>query len=505
MPKAISILGTGSGVGKSLIAAGLLRILKDLGINVAPFKAQNMALNSFITKEGGEIGRAQALQAEAARIEPSIHMNPVLLKASADMGCQVIFHGKVFKTLKAKEYYALKELAWQKAITSFEILKSRHDIIVMEGAGSPAEINLMEKDIVNIPMAKYANSKVLLVGDIDRGGVFASLFGTVELLRQDKSYVKGFIINKFRGDRSILEPGLEKLKELTGIPTLGVLPYVAEMGLPEEDGLVFSQRQVFYPNPESEIRIAIVRLPYISNFTDFDPLIHEPDVSVSFTLNPTEIEQADIVIIPGTKSTEKDLQFLKRSSIHKSIFKVIDKGRLVIGICGGYQMLGKKLIDPKAVETENREADGLGIFDMETVFNTEKVTSQVLFKPTEICELWSHNETVFTGYEIHMGISYGMDGIFEVTRFREYERERHEETVLDGSFRGPAMGTYIHGLFENDLLRRALLNLARKQKGLPGLDIQYKYRELKEQRLDYLADLLRNHLNLPMILRILEI
>ncbi len=499
MPKAISILGTGSGVGKSLIVAGLLRIFRDLGINAAPFKAQNMALNSFITKEGGEIGRAQALQAEAARLEPSIHMNPVLLKASGELGCQVIFHGKVYKTLKAKDYYQLKDLAWEKAITSFEVLKNQYELIVMEGAGSPAEINLMEKDIVNMPMARYGDAMVFLVGDIDRGGVFASLYGTVELLKGDVHRIKGFIINKFRGDRSILEPGLNQLEQLTGIPTIGVLPF-KEMDLPQEDSLGLSQTGRGQLSFESDIKVAVIRLPYISNFTDFDPLIYEPDVSVFFTLNPKEIQEADIVIVPGTKSTERDLRFLRTTQLDRAILGALDKGKMLIGICGGYQILGKKLIDPHSVETDQREADGLGVFDMVTLFGTEKVTSQVHFRPITWAPQFLQNDSAFWGYEIHMGRSYEMDGIFEVTRFRHTEGRIEMETIREGSQRGLAIGTYIHGIFENDPLRRWVLDYVREQKGLSPLGISYSYKALKEDRLNRLADLLRGHLNIERIL-----
>ena len=317
MAKALMIQGTGSGAGKSLIAAALCRIFSDKGLNVAPFKGQNMALNSYITLDGGEIGRAQALQAEASRTEATVDMNPVLLKASGEAGSQVIIHGKVLAMMKAKEYYAFKKEAWKAVRESYDRLSKKHELIIMEGAGSPAEINLMDVDIVNMPAAKYAKAPVLLVGDIDKGGVFASLYGTVRLLGRDSRQIKAFIINKFRGDLDILKPGLEMITEKTGKPVAGVLPYCADLGLPEEDGLSLGHGLRNRTHGTKEIRIVVVRLKYISNFTDFDPLAFEPDVELIYSTDPSDIENADIVIIPGSKNTVKDLCLLREGHLEE--------------------------------------------------------------------------------------------------------------------------------------------------------------------------------------------
>jgi adenosylcobyric acid synthase len=376
MAKALMIQGTGSGAGKSLIAAALCRIFSNKGIDVAPFKAQNMALNSFITLDGGEIGRAQALQAEASRTAATVDMNPVLLKASGEAGSQVIIHGKVVKMMKAKEYYAFKKEAWTAVRASYDRLSKKHDLIIMEGAGSPAEINLMDVDIVNMSAAKYAKAPVLLVGDIDKGGVFASIYGTVRLLGRDSRQIRGFIINKFRGDLEILRPGLEMIKEITGKPVAGVLPYFSDLGLPEEDGLSLGHGTRTGVHGTGEIKVVVVRLKYISNFTDFDPLSSEPDAELVYSKNPADIENADLVIIPGSKNTVKDLLFLRESRLDESIKRAFAKGVQITGICGGYRCSAED-IRPSRVESPHREVEGLGLLNIETFFENEKITCQV--------------------------------------------------------------------------------------------------------------------------------
>ncbi len=322
------IQGTGSGAGKSLVAAAFCRIFSDQGIRVAPFKAQNMALNSSITAEGGEIGRAQALQARAARVDTLNDMNPVLLKVSGNGGSQVIIHGKVHATMKAREYYAFRDQAWTAVTASYARLAEQHDLIVLEGAGSPAEINLLDVDIVNMAMAKHAKAPVLLVADIDKGGVFASLYGTIKLLGRDSRHIKAFIINKFRGDKTILDPGLDMITKKTGRPVIGVLPYVTDLGLPEEDGLALARSaECGVRSAEGKaVKIVIVRLKYISNFTDFDPFALEPDTEVVYSDSPSEIENADLVILPGSKNTVADLLLLKKKGIADSIRKAYDRG-----------------------------------------------------------------------------------------------------------------------------------------------------------------------------------
>lgn len=508
MARAVMIQGTGSGVGKSLIAAGLCRIFRDRGINVAPFKAQNMALNSFITIEGGEIGRAQALQARAAGLEPSNDMNPVLLKASGESGSQVIIHGRVHSTMKAREYYAFRERAWAAVTESFDRLSKRHDLIVIEGAGSPAEINLMDVDIVNMSIAKYASSPVLLVGDIDRGGVFASLYGTLMLLGDDSSYIRGFIINKFRGDLSILEPGLDMLKGLTGRPVIGVLPYIHRIGLSEEDGLALSRSSAVDGRKQGKaIKIIVVRLPFISNFTDFDPFGYEPDVELSYSTDPVDILSADIVIVPGTKNTIKDLLFMKESGIAECIVQAASDGIEVIGVCGGYQMLGKKIRDPLKVESPHVEIEGIGLLDVETIFDSVKTTCRVEAEIRRGQEgasqgAWS-GLSLLNGYEIHMGRTTGDVRLFKIKRLGNGSAGHglQYETVLDGSAKGNVWGTYIHGLFENDGFRRMILNRHRIKKGLVQSENGFSYAAMQEKAIDSLAEVLLSRLDMDFIFR----
>ncbi len=499
--------GTGSGVGKSLIVAALCRIFKDMGINTAPFKAQNMALNSYITLEGGEIGRAQALQAEAARIEPMVDMNPILLKASGDVGSQVIIHGKVHSTMKAKEYYAFKKTAWRAVKESFERLSKKYDFIIMEGAGSPAEINLMDVDIVNMSMAKHAKAPVILVGDIDKGGVFASLYGTIKLLGRDSRHIKAFIINKFRGDLEILKPGLEMIKDKTGKPVIGVLPYIKDIGLPEEDGLALSKISnfKFQISNYGKIKIVIVKLQYISNFTDFDPFSYEPDAELVYSNNPADIENADIVIIPGTKNTVKDLLFLKEIHLDESIKKAYKKGIQIIGICGGYQMLGRKIYDPHCVENICKEIDGIGLLNIETAFKKTKVTSRVEAELVWNSEfgVWSFESTKLNGYEIHMGVSSGDIGLFKISRITHHASRITD--VFDGSINNNCWGTYLHGIFENDLFRRAIINNVRMQKNLSPLDLTVRYSEIKDRAINNFANIIKENIDMDFIKRIAKL
>lgn len=495
MAKALMIQGTGSGAGKSLVASAFCRIFRDQGLRVAPFKAQNMALNSYITLDGGEIGRAQALQAEAAGVEPCVDMNPVLLKASGEAGSQVILRGRVHSTMKAADYYAFRREAWDVVTDAYARLADRHDMIVIEGAGSPAEINLMDVDIVNMAMARHAKAPVLLVGDIDKGGVFASLYGTAKLLGDDSSYIKAFLINKFRGDTEILRPGLEMIRELTGIPVIGVLPFVHDMGLPEEDGMALYQNAKYRGRCGSgAVRIVVVRLKYLSNFTDFDPFYHEPDVEILYSTNRADIENADLVIIPGTKNTVKDLMLLKDQAIDTSVRNTFKKGNMVMGMCGGYQMLGKTIRDPHGIESPHRETEGIGLLDIETVFGSEKRTCRV---DAEILDspAGGRPEYLLQGYEIHMGISSGDIGLFRTrTAGREQGSGREE-----GSRNLNCWGTYLHGIFDNDRFRRDLLNSLRLRKGLEPLDRQCSYAEARGLALDRLAGLVKMHIDMGRI------
>ncbi|MFO0753970.1 MAG: cobyric acid synthase [Thermodesulfovibrionales bacterium] len=497
MAKALMVQGTGSGAGKSLIAAALCRIFKEKGINVAPFKAQNMALNSAITIEGGEIGRAQVLQAEAAGVEPTVDMNPILLKASGEMGSQVVIQGKVHSCMKAQEYYAFKQEAWKAVQASWRRLSRKHELIILEGAGSPAEINLMDVDIVNMAAARLAKAPVLLVGDIDKGGVFASLYGTVKLLGRDSKLIKGFIINKFRGDLAILAPGLDMIRLKTGTPVLGVLPYIRDIGLPEEDGLALQRLTTEYTAHRAEIRVVVVRLRYISNFTDFDPLFHEPDVEVLFSRNPADIENADLVIVPGSKNTVKDLLDLRERGLDGSIRRAYEKGAQVIGMCGGYQMLGEKILDPDGVESPHREMEGIGLLRIETVFGHEKVTCRseaTVSHAPWLAEYGVAQGASLEGYEIHMGESSGELGLFRVKRHSGPRR-----STRDGSRNGNCWGTYLHGIFDNDAFRRGVVNDLRRRKGLSPIDSGVNYQALKEQALDRLAATVRDNLDMKFI------
>jgi adenosylcobyric acid synthase len=500
MAKALMVQGTGSGAGKSLVVAGLCRIFRDKGFNVAPFKAQNMALNSCITADGGEIGRAQVLQAEAARIPPTVDMNPVLLKASGEMGSQVIIHGRAYAHMQAREYYGFREQAWEAVRESYGRLSKEFDLIFMEGAGSPAEINLMDVDIVNMAAAKLARAPVLLVGDIDKGGVFASLYGTVKLLGREGRRIRGFIINKFRGDPTLLAPGLDMIARKTGKPVIGVLPYVADPGLPEEDSLAL--RNGTKSRGDGTIRIVVVRLKYISNFTDFDPFFCEPDVQLLYSTNPADIEHADAVIVPGSKNTVKDLMDLGATGVDRSIRRACDKGVQVIAVCGGFQMAGRKIYDPLCVESSRREMDGLGLLDIETVFGQTKTTCQAEAEIVAGCALDMGDGAGLglKGYEIHMGESTGDIGLFRVRRLSEASA-----TVMDGSARGNCWGTYLHGIFENDGFRRGLLNRLRERKGLPRLSTVVSYGLLRDQALDRVAALIREHVDMAFIRRILAL
>lgn len=485
----LMIQGTGSGAGKSLVVAGLLRIFRDMGIKAAPFKAQNMALNSFITEDGSEIGRAQVLQADAAGIKPTSDMNPVLLKAAGDKGCQVIVNGKVHSNMTASEYYAFKNEAWQAVTGAYGRLREQYELILIEGAGSPAEINLMDDEIVNMKVARYTGSPVLLVGDIDRGGVFASFYGTVGLLDEDAGYIKGFVINKFRGDKDILLPGLKMIEEKTGIPVAGVIPYVRDVGLSEEDGLSLGS----FKSRGKGIKIVVLRLNYISNFTDFDPFLHEPDVELTYSMDKNDIESADLLIVPGSKNTIKDLLFIRESGIEESIKKV---GIPVIGICGGYQMLGKRIRDPYGVEGHLREIEGIGLLDIETEIQKHKVTSRVEAKT--LCN-FDFNGTI-EGCEIHMGVTKGDVGLFSLNRLTG------EKELLDGSAKGNVWGTYMHGIFDSDGFRRAVLNPLRAKKGLtvPDEGKAVKYLELKDEKIDRWAAILKENLDMEFIVRIVD-
>ncbi|MDD5093290.1 MAG: cobyric acid synthase [Dehalococcoidia bacterium] len=496
--RTLMIQGTGSSVGKSIMVAALCRIMHQDGFRVAPYKSQNMALNSFVTRDGGEMGRAQVVQAEAAGIEPTVDMNPVLLKPEADARAQVVVMGKPFTTTSAYDYYKLTPELFPIVEKSLNRLRDEYDIVIIEGAGSPAEINLRRFEIVNMSIAKLAQAPVLLVGDIDKGGVFAQLMGTVVLLEEEEaSLLKGFIINKFRGDVSILKPGLDYLEERTSIPVLGVVPYYHDIMINEEDSI--------YREPISEwdrktgIDIAVVHLPRISNSTDFEPLQQEAGVRVRYITMPWQMDNPDLIIIPGSKSTISDLSHIKGTGLASAIVEKARSGTPVIGICGGFQMLGWRIDDPERIESEHSQVEGLGLLDIVTDFESAKTTHQIKAKIVAGKGLFRGLEgETLTGYEIHMGQSRRGS---TAPAFEIIQRSDSEKSHPDGAVgnEGMIFGTYLHGLFDNERFRRALLRnikpsyeISGAPPDLPSGDEQY----------NKLADLVRQSLDIERIYQI---
>ncbi|MGB9679154.1 MAG: cobyric acid synthase [Thermoanaerobacteraceae bacterium] len=499
----LMVQGTASSVGKSLLVAAFCRIFKQDGFKVAPFKSQNMALNSYITYEGLEIGRAQAIQAEAAGIKPSFHMNPILLKPSSDKKSQVILRGKVYKNMSAIEYHKFKPELLKLIKEDFDILAEQNDIVVIEGAGSPAEINLRDKDVVNMGMAELVNSPVLLVGDIDRGGVFASIAGTLLLLQEhERKRIEGVIINKFRGDITILEPGLKMLEDIIYKPVLGVIPY-SDIHIDEEDG---ATDKFFSKTTTGDIEISVLNLPHISNFTDFEPLSKIPGVRLNYINRGEEIKDCDVLIIPGTKSTISDLKIIKDYGLDKQILNLREKGKFIVGICGGYQMLGKTISDPKKIESQIEEIEGLGFLDIGTVIDEHKITTQTkAIISEEIPYILSPlKNIVVEGYEIHMGKSYLLNKSKNFSNV--LERNKLKINVSDGcvSEDGRVFGTYIHGIFENKDFTKEFINIVRTSKGLPPLNNFDDYKDYKENEYNRLADIVRNSIDMKAIYKIIE-
>ena len=500
MAKVLMIQGTASNAGKSILVAALCRIFKQDGLKVAPFKAQNMALNAFVTREGGEIGRAQAVQAEAAGIEASVDMNPVLIKPEADSRSQIVVLGKATHSISAAKYYQHTPYLLKIIVASLERLCSSYDMVVIEGAGSPAEINLKSREIVNMRVAKIAQAPVLLVGDIDRGGVFASLVGTLELLDEDeRRYIKGFILNKFRGDVKLIKPAVDFLEERTKKPVLGVIPYFRDITIAQEDSVFLDERaQQLSP---ADLDIAIVRLPRISNYDDFDPL-EEDGSRVRYITKASELGSPDLIILPGTKSTYADLKYLWQSGIAEDIIAKAKGGTAVVGICGGYQMLGKAIHDPDRVDSGMGSALGLGLLDAVTTFARQKSTTQV---KARVAANWGLlQETAgqeLIGYEIHMGRTQNRG---DRSAFRILETPEGKVDYEDGTLnaQGTVWGTYIHGIFHNTGFRRGLLNWLRRRRGLPerwgeaGIE--------KDREYDRLAELVRHSLDMKRIYQIVE-
>lgn len=473
-----------SNVGKSLLTAALCRIFRQDGYSAAPFKSQNMALNSYITRDGLEIGRAQAMQAECAGLEPSVLMNPILLKPTTDVGSQVIVNGKVRGNMRAAEYFRHKKELIPDILSAFNTLSERHDIIVIEGAGSAAELNLKADDIVNMGLAKLVDAPVLLVGDIDRGGIFAQLLGTLMLIENDeRERIKGLIVNKFRGDKTIFQSGVDILEQRGNVPVAGVVPYI-KCDIEDEDSL---SDKLGNRSASGIIDIAVIRLPHISNYTDFDAFLQYDGVSVRFVTKYTELGEPDLIVIPGTKSTIADMRWLRESGLEAAVKKAVGKVP-VFGICGGYQMLGKKIADPEKSEGGG-EIEGMGLLDTATVFSAEKHQTQTSGNFAQIGGMLSALSGLkFSGYEIHMG-----------------ETEENPEKLLDcgGAYSGSVYGCYIHGIFDEPEVSSAVVKTLYERRGLHFDGTGIDRRAYKEKQFDILADEVRKNLDMELIYTIL--
>lgn len=496
--KSIMVVGTMSSAGKSFITAGLCRIFRQDGLRTVPFKSQNMALNSYITADGLEMGRAQVMQAEAAKVEPDVRMNPILLKPTSDSGSQVIVNGEVYGTMGATEYYTKKEELIPHIMKAFNSLAQENDAVVLEGAGSPAEINLKDVDIVNMGMAKLSDSPVILVGDIDRGGVFASLYGTIMLMdEEERRRIRGIIINKFRGDVEILKPGLKMLEELTGVPVLGVVPY-AQLDLDDEDSL--SERLTRSGVQKgAKLDLAVIRLPRISNFTDFEVFERIDGVSVRYVTQARELGHPDIILLPGTKNTMVDLRWMRQNGIEAEILKQHEKGSIVFGVCGGFQMLGKTLSDPQGVE-DGGSMRGMGLLDTETVFLPQKRRTRMngeICSPSGIFEQLSGLSV--SGYEIHMGETKGFDEAVPFTVLETGETDGY--CNADGT----VFGSYLHGIFDNSEMAQGMVQALLKRKGVNADEMKpFDLEVYKQQQYDKLADILRENLDMNKIYDILN-
>jgi len=477
----IMVQGTSSSCGKSLVTTALCRIFTEDGYKVCPFKSQNMSLNSYVTDEGLEMGRAQALQAFACKIKPKAYMNPILLKPTTDRKSQVIILGKPYKNMDAREYFNFKKSLREKIKEIYNEIEKKYDIVVIEGAGSPAEINLKEDDFVNMGMAEIANSNVILVADIDRGGVFAFIYGTYMLLEEnERKRIKGIIINKFRGDKSLLMSGIEKIENLIKVPVIGVIPYI-DIRLEDEDGIV-----ELYTEYKGKIKVSVIRLPRISNSTDFNPFLFDEDVSLNYADDPEEIEDADIVIIPGSKNTIEDLRWLKKKGFYK---KLKEHKGIIFGICGGYQMMGKVVIDEEGWETKKGDhEEGLNFFECVTYLKGEKTLRNV--------EGIAFGKKV-KGYEIHMGETENNKNPF-------VEIHSEGKVFYDGDMKDfKYFGTYLHGIFDSGEFREEILNMVRKKKGL-----EYKKSEefyiKREEELSKLSKIFRENVDVDYIYEIMK-
>ncbi len=503
LAKTLMLQGTASSVGKSLLTAAMCRILRQDGIRVAPFKAQNMALNAAVTPAGGEIGRAQAVQAEAAGLTPTVEMNPILLKPEGGMRSQVVVLGKAAASMTWSEYQERRG-EWMKIVDEcIARLRREFEVVIIEGAGSPAEINLRSQDLVNMHVAEAAEAPVLLIGDIDRGGVFAQLVGTMELLEaEDRARIAGFVINKFRGDGALLKPALDYLESRYGLPVLGVVPYLERLRIAEEDSVGLDRRPRELSRDPDEVKIVVVRLPGISNYDDFSALEHEPGVAVIYTADTDAIVRCDLAIVPGSKNTMNDLAWMRRRGLDRALASRSRSGGLTLGICGGCQMLGRRIEDPGLVESGDHEADGVGLLPLVTRFESVKRTTQV--RAAIAAESIFGDAGEIEGYEIHMGRTVALDGA--AAPFRVISRNGSSCDVADGAISndGATIGTMLHGIFENRRLRCAMLAALRMRKGLPAAAAGAEVAD-RGAEYDRLADAVRAAVNIAAVKRIAKI
>jgi adenosylcobyric acid synthase len=500
--KTLMIQGTSSSVGKSLIVAGLCRAFARRGVSVAPFKAQNMSNNAAVCADGAEIGRAQALQARAARIEPTADMNPVLLKPEGDSRSQVIVLGRPWQTLGAVKLHQSKRDLWPIATAALDRLRASFELVIIEGAGSPVELNLAAGDIVNMALARHAQAPVLLVGDIDRGGIFAQLLGTLWLFTpEEKKLVRGLIINKFRGDRALFADGVHILEERGGVPVMGVLPWIHSLELPEEDAVALDVSPRNSSVPSGNIpEITVIQLPHIANFDDFDPLRRAPEVRVRFVTEIDHLGRPDVIILPGTKTTIADLEWMRSQGLDRAIAALANDGVEIVGVCGGYQMLGQAIRDPYQVESSQEATEGLGLLPVETVFAADKATFQVrgtIFGgPGWLATLAG---TVIEGYEIHMGTTESSSPWLELER-----RGSTAAPLRDGAVNasGRVWGCYVHGLFANEVFVRAWLGDVVRRRGsvVPRREPSTISRDVLDAGLDRLADALEQALDMNRIM-----
>ncbi len=495
MAKNIMFMGTGSSVGKSLVTAAMCRILDNHGYQVAPYKSQNMALNSFITQDGKEMGRAQVVQAECARIEPQVEMNPVLLKPNSDVGCQVILMGKAEFNMDAMDYHAHKPKLVEIVGSAYDTLAKEKDVIVIEGAGSPAEINLRDNDIVNMGLAELVDAPVVLIGDIDKGGVFASIYGTIMLLEpEEQKRVKGFIINKFRGDVELLKPGIEMIEEKINIPCLGVIPY-KRFVIDDEDSVT----ERFDKHTEGLITIGVVYLPHLSNFTDCTAFEMHPEVNVEYYRNQRELQLAnpDLLVIPGSKNTIDDTCHVIESKMGDEIRRIHDCGVPIVGVCGGYQLLGKEIRDPLQVESTKGSIAGLGLLNIITTIGAEKRTVRTTGKVQGDFMGMALVDLAVEGYEIHMGESQALDNAKPFAILAD--------GTVDGVIAedGTVMGTYLHGIFDNDAFREKIIETLRSKKNLAAGPAAFDFKAFKNEQYDLLAETVEASLDMKKIMEII--